>query len=254
MTDSQTTERKNENVFFFTWYHREEIQVLVILVGLIAFFARSFWVLGTLAAFVVGLLMLLYVVRILERYLEKHKKILFLVKKYQALKSALHGHSVERSRIAMALLAAWVLGVLCLHRINLARQSPTYSTPTDIYWILFLGWYCIICTISAAYLVWLWNAWSQNESRHFQFLDGLVASLFFYHGLARRSRIITYIAAFFLGGIPSYVAIRLTPQTQYGYEIACGLIVPLITLILGGAVYAMVRLRNNKKGSESNHP
>jgi H+/gluconate symporter-like permease len=251
MTESPATEPKEERVFSFTWYHREEIQVLVILVGLIGFFARSFWVLGTLAAFVVGLLLLLYIVRILERYLGKHKKLLTLLKKYQDLKSALHGHSVERSRIAMALLAAWVLGVLCLHRINLARQSPADSTPTDIYWILFLGWYCIICTISAAYLVWLWNAWSQNESRHIPFLDGLVASLFFYHGLPKKSRIITYVAAFFLGGIPSYVAIRLSPQTPYGYEIACGLVVPLITLILGGAVYAMVRLRNNKTSNES---
>lgn len=240
------TNKKESRIFSFTWYHREEFQVLVILVGLIVFFARSLWILGTLAAFVIGLLMLLYIVRFLERYLEKREMGLVLVRKYQNLKTALHGHSVERSRIAMALLSAWVLGVLCLHRISLARQSPSDATPTDVYWILFLGWYCIICTTIAVYLIWLWNAWSQNESRHILFLDGLVASLFFYHGLPRRNRIFTYISAFILGGVPSYAAIRLSPKTPYGYEIACALMIPLLVLILGGAVYAMLRIRNSR--------
>ena len=235
--------------FSFSWYHREEIQVLVILVGLIVFFARSLWVLGTLAALVVCILCVLYFIRLLETYLTKHKRFPKLLQRYRNLKSALHGHSVERSRIAMALLAAWVVGVLCLHRIHLAELDHSDRTPTDIYWILFLGWYCIVCTISAMYLIWLWNTWSQNESRHVPFLDGFVASLFFYRGLSRKNRIVTFIAAFWLGGLPSYVAIRLTPDTPYGYWIAGGLIVPLIGLFLGGAYYTMHHLRNSSENN-----
>jgi hypothetical protein len=239
---------QEQQLFSFTWYHREEIQVLIILVGLIIFFARSYWVLGTLAIFVVGIIILMYLLRILEVYFTKRNLYLAVVNRYQNLKKALHGHSVMRSRIAMAFLSAWVLGVLFLHRINLAEMNPSDRTPTDIYWILFLGWYCVICTIIALYLMWLWNTWSQNESKHIPFFDGLVASLFFYHGLSRKHRIVTYIATFILGGLPSYVALRLKPDTPLGYEIACGLMGPLILLILGGAYYTMRHLQNS-----SNH-
>jgi hypothetical protein len=235
----------DQHLFSFKWYHREEFQVLVILVGLIVFFARSLWVLGTLAALVVCVIFLLYLIRVLEIYLMKHGRYPRLVQRYHNLKTALHGRSVERSRIAMALLAAWVVGVLFLHRIHLALLDPDYKTPTDIYWILFLGWYCLICTVTAMYLMWLWNTWSQNESKHVPFLDGLVASLFFYRGLSRKNRIVTFIATFWLGGLPSYVAIRLTPETPYGYWIACGLLVPLIGLFFGGAYYTMVHLQNS---------
>jgi hypothetical protein len=241
---------QEQRPFLFTWYHREEFQVLMILVGLIIFFARSLWVLGTLAAFVICVWLLLYFTRILEVYLAEKKIFPAIVQRYQELKSALHGHSLERSRIAMALLSAWVLGVLCLHRIHLSELSVADRTPTDIYWILFLGWYCIVCTVIALYLMWLWNIWSQNESKHMPIFDGLVASLFFYHGLSQKHRIVTFIAAFFLGGIPSYIAIRLKPNTPHGYEIAFALIVPLIGLILGGAFYAM---RHLQRGTTSEH-
>jgi hypothetical protein len=238
-------QNQDQQLFFFTWYHREEMQVLLILVGLILFFARSYWVLMTLAAFVIVVLASLYFIRILEVYFAKRNLFPSIVQRYLDLKKTFHGHSVERSRIAMALLSAWVLGVLCLHRIQLTQISPTDRTPTDIYWIMFLGWYCIICIVSALYLMWLWNTWSQKESNHIPFFDGLVASLFFYHGLSRKNRVVTYIATFVLGGLPSFIAIRLTPETPHGYEIACGLIVPLIGLILGGAYYAMLHLHKS---------
>ena len=240
-----TKSEKEQKFFIFSWYHREEFQVLILLVGLIIFFARSYWVLGTLALFVIWVLGLLYFTRLLERYLQKREFCPSVVQRYQDFKSALHGRSLERSRIAMALLAAWVLGVLCLHRIHLSELSVADRTPTDIYWILFLGWYCIVCTVIALYLMWLWNIWSQNESKHLPIFDGLVASLFFYHGLSRRHRIVTYIATFWLGGLPSYVALRLKPDTPHGYEIAIGLIIPLIGLGLGGAYYAMRHMKKN---------
>jgi hypothetical protein len=240
-----TKQNQDQHLFLFTWYHREEMQVLLILVVLIRFFARSYWVLVTLAAFVIAVLGVLYFMRILEVFFTKKNLFPLIVRRYLDLKKALHGHSVERSRIAMALLSAWVLGVLCLHRIKLAQISPTDRTPTDIYWILFLGWYCIVCTVIAFYLMWLWNTWSQKESKHILFFDGLVASLFFYHGLSRKHRIVTFIAAFVLGGLPSYLAIRLTSNLPHGYETACGLIIPLIGLILGGAYYTMLHLQNS---------
>jgi len=246
MNEHPMTKSKNDlQSFSFTWYHREEIQILVILVGLIVFFARSLWVLGTLAVLVVCVLFFLYLIRVLDIYLTKHERCPRLVQRYHNLKTALHGHAEERSRIAMALLGAWVVGVLFLHRIHLAQLDSADRTPTDIYWILFLGWYSFVCTVIAMYLIWLWNTWSQNESKHVPFLDGLVASLFFYRGLSRKNRIVTFIAAFWLGGLPSYVAIRLTPETPYGYWIACGLIVPLIGLFLGGAYYTMQHLENS---------
>jgi cytochrome c biogenesis protein CcdA len=93
--------------------------------------------------------------------------------------------------------------------------------------------------------MWLWNTWSQNESKHVLFFDGLVASLFFYHGLSQKHRIVTFVASFVLGGLPSYFAIQLTPETQYGHEIACGLIAPLIGLVIGGAYYTMRHLKNS---------
>jgi hypothetical protein len=234
-----------QQTFSFTWYHREEIQVLVILVGLIVFFARSLWVLGALASLVVCVLLFLYMVRVLDIYLTKHERCPRLVRRYHNLKTALHGHSLERSRIAMALLGAWIVGVLFLHRIHLAQLDPADRTPTDIYWILFLGWYCLYCATVALYLIWLWNSWSQNESKHVPFLDGLVGSLFFYRGLSRKNRIITFIGAFWLGGLPSYVAIRLTPTTPYGPWIACALAIPLIGLSLGGAYYTMLHLKKS---------
>ncbi len=238
----------DQQAFSFTWYHREEIQVLMILIGLIVFFAhRSLWVLGTLAASVVCIWLVLYFIRMLEIYLSKRESCPRLVQRYRNLKTALHGHSVERSRIAMALLAAWVVGVLCLHRIHLAQLDSADRTPSDIYWILFLGWYCIVCTVIAMYLIWLWNTWSQNESKHIPFLDGLVASLFFYRGLSRKNRIVTFIATFWLGGLPSYVAIRLKPDTPHGNWIACGLIIPLIGLFLGGAYYTMHHLQKSSE-------
>jgi hypothetical protein len=238
------TPTANDKRFFsFTWYHREEFQVLVVLIGLIVFFARSFWVLATLAGFVIIIWLLLYVSRILEGYFTKRDLFPFFVQRYMDLKNALHGHSVERSRIAMALLAAWVCGVLSLHRIHLAQLTVEDRTPTDIYWILFLGWYCVVCSVIALYLIWLWNAWSQNESKRMPIFDGLVASMFFYHGLSKKNRVVTFIAAFWLGGLPSYIALRLTPDTPYAYTIACALIIPLMSLVLGGAFYAMRQLK-----------
>jgi hypothetical protein len=68
-------------------------------------------------------------------------------------------------------------------------------------------------------------------------MDGMVASLFFFHGLNKKERIVTYIATFFLGGVPSFFALRLSTDTPFHYTIACLLIIPVALLTLGGAYY-----------------
>ena len=239
----------HEASFIFTWYHREELQVLFILVGLIVFFSRSFWITVPLSIFTILIMLLLYTARIVENFFARRKMFTSLVAQYRQLKDVLHGRAVERSRILMAVLAFVVVLVLCLHRIDLARLDNTYATPTDLYWILFLGWYSIVCIIIAAYLSWLWLSWMHDPSTRIPFLDGLVASLFFYHGLSRKNRIVTFIASFLLGGVPSYYALRLQPDTPNGHKIACMLVIPVVLLTLGGAFYAMMHLNVSKRNN-----
>lgn len=231
--------QSREKLFSFTWYHLEELQVIGLLVGLICFFSREFWVLFSLAGFLLVSITGLYLARILELWLSKRQKASRYVKGYRAMKQALHGHSVERSRIAMAVLACVVLGLLCVHRIDLADRFDSDATPTDLYWIFFLGWYFWMCFVCGVYLFWLWRNWAHQYTNRIPFLDGMIASLFFYHGLSKHNRRITYVATFFLGGAPSYIAYRLTPDNPYGSLIAILLIIPVIILNLGGSYYAM---------------
>ncbi len=227
----------------FQWYHREEWQVVAILIGLILFFARTIWISIGVSIAVLAVMLFLYTIRLLEIYCNNHGVSIGLIEQYKILKSALHKHSVERSRIAMALLASCVLLVLTLHRIDLALTNPFYATPSDVYWIFFLGWYTLLCTVSCSYLLWLWRNWVRKHTVQIPFLDGLVASMFFFHGLKTRERIITYIAAFFLGGLPSYFAVGLSTNIPYAYSIAMLLIIPVMLFTLGGAYYAMHYLK-----------
>lgn len=222
----------------FQWYHREEWQVVAILVGLIIFFSRTVWISIGVTAFVVATVLVLYCLRLLEFYCSTRGLCLSLVNRYRAMKQALHVHSVERSRMAMALLASFVLLILTIYRIDLALAYADAATPTDIYWIVFLGWYTLECTITSAYLIWLWRNWVRQQSVRIPIMDGLVASLFFYHGLESKERLVTTIAAFLLGGVPSYFALRLSTDIPYAYTIAVLLIIPVIIFNLGGAYYA----------------
>jgi hypothetical protein len=250
MKEQRRFSQSREKLFSFTWYHQEELQVLALMVGLVVFFSRELWVSFSLAGFLIVSIGGLYVMRILELWLAKHNKAPKFVEGYRAMKQALHGHAVERSRIAMAVLACVVLGLLCAHRIDLANQYDAFATPTDLYWIIFLGWYFWMCFVCGAYLFWLWRNWAHQHTNRIPFLDGMIASLFFFHGLSPHNRRITYIATFFLGGAPSYVAYRLNPDSSYGSLIAILLIIPVIILNLGGSYYAMYCLKHfPRKGS-----
>ncbi|MCX7985023.1 MAG: hypothetical protein N3A63_09005 [Bacteroidetes bacterium] len=224
--------------YLFQWYHREEWQVVLVLIGVVIFFSRTIWISIGVSLGVLLVVVVLYLLRLFELYCTEKKKFMSFVEQYQRIKNVLHVHSVERSRIAMGLLASVVLLVLTLHRIDLALAHPADATPTDLYWIVFLGWYTLLATVTTAYLIWLWRNWVRYQSVRIPLMDGLVASMFFYHGLKRHERILTYVAAFFLGGIPSYFALRLTPETPYGYTIAILLVIPVVIFTIGGAVYA----------------
>jgi len=236
-----TTPQKSEETapFVFTWYHREELQVLLVLIALVAFFSRSLLLTALLLVLVVGATGGLYLARVGGRYLHRLESLRFLVVQYHAFKLYLGRESLHRSRVAMAILAAVVIGILAVHRVLLAKGNPYYATPTDLYWMLFLFWYFLVCSAIALYLLWIWGRVWKTPQMRFPFLDGLVASLFFYHGLSRNHRIVTSIAAFLLGGVPSYFGIRLLADDPLGYQKAIGLIIPVIALTLGGAYYAM---------------
>jgi hypothetical protein len=225
--------------FTLTWYHWEEIQVFVVFLVLILFFSRStlitVFLLGTTIAAVGGL----YCVRLFSVILHRQELFRNVLLQYHEFRLFLGRESVHRSRVAMAFLSMLVLGVLASHRITLATQSPYYATPSDLYWILFLCWYFLVWSVSAGYCLWIWaRAWEIPEL-HNSFMDGLVASNFFYHGFSRHNRIVTFVMGFLLGGVPSFFCSQLTVETPYGYWIASFLITPVVALSLGGAYYAM---------------
>lgn len=136
----------------------------------------------------------------------------------------------------MTMLSCVVLGILCIHRLSLALSNTTAESPTDIYWILFLAWYWVVWTFMLGYFVFRWRrARKQSDETRDPFLEGLVASMFFYHGLPTKQRIITFTAGFLLGGAPTYFATRLEPGTPLSYVTACALVIPVMVLTLGGA-------------------
>ncbi len=224
--------------FEFTWYHREEWQVIILLLGLVVFFSRTILIFACLSISILFSFFALYLVRMIESFLANRDLYPDLVEWYRDMKNVLHGHSVERSRIAMAFLSSAVVCALLIHRIHLASTDPADATPTDIYWILFLAWYTVVCTTTTLYLFWLWRNWVRHLSVRSPLMDGMVASLFFFHGLDKKERVVTYIATFFLGGVPSFFALRLSTDTQFHYTVACLLIIPVVLLTLGGAYYA----------------
>ena len=225
--------------FAFTWYHREEIQVLVVFLVLIGFFSRSIAV----SVFLLGVVFIalggLYAMRLLTSALHRQELFRNVILQYHQFRLQLGRESLQRSRVAMATLSSLVVGVLAAHRITLALRDPYYASPSDIYWILVLSWYFVVCSVITLYLLWIWGRTWEIPQMRSPLMDGLVASFFFYHGLSRRNRIVTFVAGFLLGGVPSFFATRLRPETTDGHQIAVLLIIPVVALSLGGAYYAM---------------
>ncbi len=237
--------------FRFKWYHREELQVVLVLIALVIFFSRSTLLTILLPTAVFVSVGALYLARVGSRVLHRLESLRSLVIQYHQFKLTLGRESLHRSRVAMAILATAVIGLLALHRMSLAEMDPYFATPTDLYWMLFLWFYTFVCAVISVYLLWIWGRIWKAPQAHVPFLDGLVASLFFYHGLSRNHRIVTFVAAFLLGGVPSYFGIRLSPDDPYGSQEAVALIVPVILLNVGGAFYAMRCLQSGDDSIES---
>ncbi len=238
MTAQSPTEQQGKTKFTLTWYHREEIQVLAVFVVLIAFFSRSILVTSFLSAVVLLAFGSLYGARIFTTVLHHQEFLRDFIFQYHEFKLFLGRESVHRSRVAMAVMSVLVIGVLGAHRITLASQYASYSTPEDLYWILFLGWYFLVCSVIAIYCIWIWGRIWQNPELRIPILDGLVASFFFYHGLSKKNRVVTFAMGFFLGGVPTFFATRINPLDPNGYLIALLLLIPVMGLSLGGALYA----------------
>jgi hypothetical protein len=97
----------------------------------------------------------------------------------------------------------------------------------------------VVWTFVLGYLVFRAARNNENGNRlQSPFFEGLVASLFFYHGLPTKRRVITFTAGFVVGGLPTYLATRLDPYDATAYALAGVLVLPVVILTLGGAWYA----------------
>ena len=225
--------------FRFSWYHRDELQIVAVFVALVLFFSRSAIISSLILIFIGSSVAALYAFRYVRMTMLENAHMPFAATWQEHVETRLLFTSSERSRIVMTVLSCIVLGMLCIHRISLALSVADFETPTDIYWILFLAWYWVVWTFVLGYLVFrAIPKKTRISKRRSPFLEGLVASLFFYHGLPTKQRVITFTSAFIIGGVPTYVATHLQPQDATAYTFAGILVLPVIVLTLGGAWYA----------------
>jgi tetrahydromethanopterin S-methyltransferase subunit D len=136
-----------------------------------------------------------------------------------------------------------IVGILFGHRLLLFTQGAalggpagSHAEPIDLYWVLFLGWYACVWGVIAVFLVYKWKT-NADPLQH-KYFEGLVGSMYFYHGLPTKSRIVTFIAGFFLGGVPTALALQIDAADPNGMSMAMLLITPVATLILFGAWFA----------------
>ena len=224
--------------FRFSWYHRDELQIVAVVIFLVFFFSRS----TALSVFTLALVVFsvagLYGFRVIRIILRENTHFSVSATWVREVETRLRFTSPERSRIAMVVLCSTVLGILCIHRIVLALTVARFETPTDVYWILALAWYWVLCTYVLGYLLLRAGNRGGDDRAHSSFFEGLAISLFFYHGLPAKHRVLTFVACFILGGIPTYAATRLHPTGTTDYTLAAALILPVVFLTLGGAWYA----------------
>lgn len=229
----------NAPLFHITWYHKDELKVVAVFIILVWFFSRSAILSSLVLSFIGVSLIVLYTFRFTRVLVHVRKGFPLADRWLQHVEPRLILTSPDRSRIAMTVLSCVVLGVLCIHRVSLALSNTAVESPTDIYWILFLAWYWVVWTLMLGYFIFRWwRARKQSGEARDLFLEGLVASMFFYHGIPTKQRIITFTAGFLLGGVPTYFATNLEPGTAHSYATACALVIPVMVLTLGGAWYA----------------
>ncbi len=221
----------------FTWWHRDELQVLLVYIIVIIFFGRSLALEVTLLTLSFVPLGMFWVLRWWGR-----------TGRYAGLVRRILGHLPEfpwdRSRLAMSILSTVIIGALFVHRLSLflrdwelgTAPEISFATPLDLYWVLFLGWYGFVWAVIAVFLMIKWQR-HEVPIAH-KFLEGLVGSMYFYHGLPAKGRAITFAAGFFLGGVPTIYAVQIDRADPAGFQTAALLIIPVATLILLGAWFA----------------
>ncbi len=221
----------------FTWWHRDELQVVFVYVVIILFFGRTL----ILEVVLLGLGLLpvggFWLIRWWGRT-DRHPELVSRLLRH------LPRHPWDRSRLAMSILSTAIVGALFWHRLSLfllddAARVPveqSLATPLDLYWVLFLGWYASVWLVVALFLLYKWKT-DADPTEH-TYLEGLVGSMYFYHGLPTKSRVATFVAGFLLGGLPTAYAVQIDPTTPGGHQIAVYLIIPVAALILFGAWFA----------------
>ncbi len=220
----------------FTWWHRDEIQVFVVFVVISWFFTRSPILQDRLIALSAAILLFPWILRGFSRWRRSGGAPAVLGPFLDATMRHLPPLAWDRSRVYYSVWSVAVLAVLFAHRIELALSVPEYASPLDIYWILFLGWYALVWAAVSVYLMIKWRL-RASPVKH-PFWEGLVGSMYFYHGLPPKSRLITFVAAFLLGGVPTAVAVTLDSTDPSSVRTAVFLILPVAGLILFGAAYA----------------
>ncbi|MEK6649615.1 MAG: hypothetical protein AABY75_01430 [Bacteroidota bacterium] len=220
----------------FAWWHRDEVQVFTLWIIISWFFTRSDILQGRLLALSALALLAPWIVRELRRWRRTDRAPAAVGKGLDALLRFLPPFAWDRSRLSCSFWSALIVGVLFAHRLELALTVPEYAAPVDVYGILFLGWYGLVWSTVTVYLVIKWRHQTRPEDH--RFWEGLVGSMFFYHGLPTKNRLVTFAAGSLLGGVPTAFAVTLDPTNPSSLRTAALLILPVAGLILFGAAYA----------------
>lgn len=220
----------------FTWWHRDEVQVFIVYVILAVFFTRSEILEVRLLALCALVLLVPWVFRWSGAWRRRGRGPAAIDGVIAVALRHLPPLAWDRSRLYCSFWSAAIVLVLFAHRMELALTVHEYASPLDIYWVLFLGWYGIVWSTVTVYLLVKWRHDARPEDH--RFWEGLVGSMFFYHGLPPKSRLITFAAGFLLGGVPTAVAVTLDPTDPSSFRTAAYLLIPVAGLILFGAAYA----------------
>lgn len=221
----------------FTWWHRDELQVVTVYLVVVLFFGRSFELEAILLALSVLPVAAMWLFRWWKRTARNRPVV-------EGVLRQLPEHPWDRSRLAMSILSTVIVGALFVHRLSyfirdqgaLVSADTSFATPLDLYWILFLGWYGVVWAAIAVFLVYKWKM--KADPVEHRFLEGLVGSMYFYHGLPPKGRVVTFIGGFFLGGLPTVYAVQIDTTDPSGFRTAVLLIIPVAALILLGALFA----------------
>lgn len=220
----------------FNWWHRDEVQVFVVYVIISWFFTRN-EILEARLFVLCGLILLVpWLFRWLGRWRRTGNGPAVIDGLLNGMLRYLPPLAWDRSRLYFSFWSAAIVLILFAHRLELAMTVPEYAFPLDVYWTLFLGWYGLVWSTVTVYLVTKWKHGRRPEDH--RFWEGLVGSMFFYHGLPPKSRLVTFAAGFFLGGVPTAFAITLDPTDPSAVRTAAFLVIPVAGLILFGAAYA----------------